>query len=567
MDNQRRLLRVGQLLLYSLPLLFLGYFFFYPLSAILRLSFAGQEGAHWSEISSLIREPFLWQVLWFTCWQALLSTLLTMLVGIPLAYLFAHYDFPGKLLLRSLITAPFVMPTIVVAAAFSALAGSNGLLNQWLQQLFGLEEPPLSISGNVWGILAAHLFYNVSVVVRTVGSFWENLNPRMGEAAAVLGASPMRIFREVTLPLLAPAIAAAGMLIFLFCFTSFGIVLILGGLRFATLEVEIYRQAVNLFDLPVAAFLSLFQMCFTFSIMVVYTRLQTNVTVTIDRTSGKEFRRSVQALSPRLVLVIVCAATFLLLAPLLALGWRSITLGADGFTLQYYQALMVNRRQSAFFVPPIMAIRNSLLYAVATVAISLLIGIAASYLLARVRSSKQSISGRLTNRLLGLLDPIFLLPLGTSAVTLGFGYIIAMGPLRTSLLLTPLAHSLIAAPFVLRTFLPALRSLDHRLRESAAVLGAAPIRVWWEVDAPLLLPSLVVGAVFAFTMSLGEFGATLLISRPDVPTMPIVIYQALSRPGLLNYGQALAMSTLLMLVSVIGLTLIERFRLHGVSEF
>ncbi|MEZ4659820.1 MAG: iron ABC transporter permease [Caldilineaceae bacterium] len=559
--------QIGQLLLFSLPLLFLAIFFFYPLLAILRLSLWGNQEASWRAIGDLLVQPFLWQVLWFTCWQALVSTALTLLAGLPLAYLFAHYTFPGKLILRSLITAPFVMPTVVVAAAFTALLGSNGLLNQWLQLLPGLPDAPVNIGGTIWGILLAHLFYNVSVVVRTVGSFWENLNPRLGEAAAMLGASPARALREITLPLLMPAILAASMLIFLFCFTSFGVVLILGGLHFATLEVEIYRQAVNLFNLPTAAFLSLFQMLFTFAIMFVYTRIQARATAPLERTSAREFQRGALALSPQTVLIIVACITVLLLAPLLALAWRSFTLGGQGFTLRYYLELAINRRQSAFFVPPIMAIRNSLLYAVATVCISLLIGVAAAYLLTQPRPANPHAQSTLSVRLLRLLDPIFLLPLGTSAVTLGFGYIIAMGPLRTSLLLTPLAHALIAAPFVLRTFLPALRSMDQRLREAAGLLGAAPPRVWWEIDAPLLLPSLVVGAVYAFTISLGEFGATLLISRPDFPTMPVVIYQALSRPGLLNYGQALAMSTLLMLVSVLSLSLIERFRMESQAEF
>ncbi|MEZ4711021.1 MAG: iron ABC transporter permease [Caldilineaceae bacterium] len=562
-----RLWQAGQLLLYSLPLLFLALFFFYPLLAILRTSFWGEQGTSWRAIGDLFIQPFLWQVLWFTCWQALVSTALTLLVGLPLAYLFAHYTFPGKLLLRSLLTAPFVMPTVVVAAAFTALLGSNGLLNQWLQLLPGMPDTPLHIGGTIWGILLAHLFYNVSVVVRTVGSFWENLNPRLGEAAAILGASPMRTLHEITLPLLLPAILAASMLIFLFCFTSFGVVLILGGLHFATLEVEIYRQAVNLFNLPTAAFLSLFQMVFTFSIMFAYTRLQARTAAPLERTSVGEFQRGARGLSTSTVLSAVAIITLLLLAPLLALAWRSFTLGGEGFTLRYYLELTINRRQSAFFVPPIMAIRNSLLYAAATLCISLLIGVTAAYLLSRPRQANQRGKAKLSARLLDLLDSIFLLPLGTSAVTLGFGYIIAMGPLRTSLLLTPLAHALIAAPFVLRTFLPALRSLDQRLRESAAVLGASPPRVWWEIDAPLLLPSLVVAAVYAFTISLGEFGATLLISRPDFPTMPVVIYQALSRPGLINYGQALAMSTLLMLVSVLGLSLIERFRMQGQAEF
>jgi thiamine transport system permease protein len=157
--------------------------------------------------------------------------------------------------------------------------------------------------------------------------------------------------------------------------------------------------------------------------------------------------------------------------------------------------------------------------------------------------------------------------LGASAVTLGFGYIISMGSLRTSPLLIPIAHTLIAAPFVLRTFLPALRSLDPRLRQAAATLGASPSRVWREVDVPLLGRAALVSAAFSFTISLGEFGATLLISRPDLPTMPVVIFNALSQPGLLNFGQALAMSTILMLTSAVGLIAIERFRINDIGEF
>ena len=207
-------------------------------------------------------------------------------------------------------------------------------------------------------------------------------------------------------------------------------------------------------------------------------------------------------------------------------------------------------------MPPITAVRNSLLFATATLLISLPLGIISAYLLAQERS-----------RWAAVFDPLFLLPLGTSAVTLGFGYIISMGPLRTSLWLVPIAHTLIALPFVVRTFLPALRSLDPRLREAAATLGAGPLRSWWEIDVPMLFRAVLVGAAFAFTISLGEFGATLLVSRPDWPTMPVVIYRALGQPGLINYGQALAMSTILMVVTAVALIAIERFRVPGSEEF
>ena len=540
-------------LLYTLPLLFLAGFYFYPLAAILRVSFAQTGGAG----AAVWAQPFFWNVLWFTTWQAAVSTLLTLLVGLPLAWLFARFDFPGKSLLRALTTIPFVMPTVVVAAAFTTLIGPNGLLNEGLMQLFSLSAPPLHLLQTVWVIFLAHVFYNVSVVIRTVGSFWANLNPHLDEAAAVLGANPARRFWLITLPLLLPSVAAAGLLVFLFCFTSFGVVLILGGLRFATLEVEIYRQAVTLFNLPAAGLLSLIQIGLTFAVMALYTRVQRRASLPLDQRSAESTTRHPHSRREAALLIVGMAfALLLLLSPLVSLAWRSFTLGGEGLTLAYFQELTVNRRGSAFFVTPLYAIRNSVLVALSVVVLSLSLGVISAYLLARRR-------GWLT----ALLDPLFLLPLGTSAVTLGLGYIVAMGSLRASLLLIPIAHTLIAAPFVVRTLLPALRSLNPRLREAAAVLGASPVRVWREIDLPLLRPALIVGAVFAFTISLGEFGATLLISRPDFPTMPVVIYQALGQPGLLNYGKALAMSTILMGVAGAGLLVIERLRWEGSGEF
>lgn len=541
-------------LLYALPLAFLAYFFFYPLGRIFQVSF---RSAGEGDFLGLLSTPYLWRVLWFTTWQAAISTLLTLLVGLPLAFLFARYHFPGKTILRALTTIPFVLPTVVVAVAFSALLGPNGLLNQWAQEWLGFDTPPIRLQQTIWAIFIAHVFYNVTIIIRAVGGFWSTLNPRLDEAAAMLGADGWARFRQITLPLLMPSILAASLLIFLFCFTSFGVILILGGLRFATLEIEIYRQASALFNLPTAALLSLIQMLCTFAVMAIYTRLQARASLPLDQRPQTTTARHPRTWGDKLALSVgISFILLILLAPLLALVWRSFTLGGDGFTWSYYAELGVNRRQSAFFAAPTVAIRNSLLFATATMFLSLALGIISAYLLAQPRRWTTAI-----------LEPVFLLPLGASAVTLGFGYILAMGTLRTSPILIPIAHTLIAAPFVIRTFLPALRSLDPRLRQAAAVMGASPLRVWWEIDAPLLGRAVLVCAAFAFTISLGEFGATLLISRPDLPTMPVVIYAALSQPGLLNFGQALAMSTILMLTSGLGLVAIERFRLTDMGEF
>ncbi len=552
-----RLLTWGQTCLYALPVLYLALFFLYPLAAILRISLAPEGRLDLDPWRALAQDGYYRRVLWFTTWQAAASTALTLGLGLPAAYAFARYRFPGKEVLRALTTVPFVLPALVVAAAFNSLLGPRGAVNDWLARL---GAPPLALMHTIWIILLAHVFYNATVVVRIVGGFWANLDPRLEEAARVLGANRWRTWQRVTLPLLAPAIAAAALLVFLFCFTSFGVILILGGPRFATLEVEIYTQAVYLLRLPIAAALSLLQMAITFAVMWLYTRLQARMITPLNFRPQRTTQRPVRTWRARAFLAIsVGPLLILLITPLLALVTRALT-GPEGWSLRYFQELSINRRGSVLFVPPSVAISNSLTFALATVGLSLLVGVISAYLLARPRRGLGS-----------LLDPLFMLPLGTSAVTLGFGFIVALDRpplnLRTSPALIPLAHTLVAFPFVVRSLLPILRGLQPRLREAAAVLGATPARVWLRIDLPIVGRAVLVGAVFAFTISLGEFGATALIARPEMPTMPVVIFRLLGQPGALSYGQALAMSTLLMAACLIGLVGIERLRVGEIGEF
>jgi thiamine transport system permease protein len=269
--------------------------------------------------------------------------------------------------------------------------------------------------------------------------------------------------------------------------------------------------------------------------------------------------------------ILVILISVFLLAPLAALGLRSFTrleangsgLGGDGlqWTLDYYRELSINRRGSLFFTPPLTAVGVSLGYALTTMGLAVILGLPASWALAREGSSR-------INR---LLDPILMLPLGTSAVTLGLGFIVALDrpplDLRASPVLVPLAHTLVAFPFVVRSLVPALRSIRPRLRQAAAVMGASPRQVLRYIDLPLVGRALLVGATFAFTISIGEFGATALIARPEYPTLPIAIFRYLGQPGALNYGQAMALSTILMGITAAGMLAIERFRIADVGEF
>jgi thiamine transport system permease protein len=556
-DGGRKRGVFGRSLLWIPPLVFVGLFFFYPLLAIFRMSVEAARGQGFGSFPI----GSAWHVLGFTVFQAALSTLLTLAVGLPGAYLFARYEFPGKRALRAFTTVPFILPTVVVAAGFEALLGPGGWINLALQRA-GLAAHPVAFLHTLGAILLAHIFYNTSIVLRLVGNAWARLDPRLPEAARVLGAGRAQAFRRVTLPLLMPSILAAACLVFLFTFTSFGVILILGGPAFSTLEVEIYNQTLRLLNLPAAALLSILQILCTL-VLIGASSLLSERAGSVGAKVGFRAERRPGSIAEKLVLAgIIALLTALFLLPLVspvvssfirlepARGERGSV--QPGVTLAYYQELFVNRRDSAFFATPIETARNSLLVAAATAIIALALGIPTSVLLSRPRKAER------------VLEPLLLLPLGTSAVTLGLGMLLVFSRPPVNLIrspaLLPIAHSLVAFPFVVRSLKPALAGIPVRLKEAAAVLGASPWQVWKAVDLPIAARAIASAAAFAFAISLGEFGATSIIVRPEFPTMPMAIYRFLSQPGGLNYGQAMAMATLLILLCGLSVAVIDRIR-------
>ncbi|MFJ5896377.1 ABC transporter permease [Streptomyces sp. NPDC093064] len=544
----------------AVPVAFFAVFFAYPVVAIVRRGLEADGAWQLGRIADVLGQSDIRHVLWFTTWQALASTVLTLLVALPGAYVFARLDFPGRQVLRAVVTVPFVLPTVVVGTAFLALVGRGGLLDE----LWGVR-----LDTTVWAILLAHVFFNYAVVVRTVGGLWAGLDPRQEEAARMLGASPLAAWRKVTLPALAPAVAAAALMVFLFTFTSFGVVQILGGPTFSTLEVEIYRQTSEIFDLATAAVLTLLQFAAVGAILAVHAW-----TVRRRETALKLVDASLTARRPRgagqwtMLAGVLATIAVLVVLPLAVLVQRSLT--APGFG--YYRAL-TNADGGTFLVAPIDAVGTSLSYAAAATAIAVVIGALAAAALTRLPHSRLRSNGGtpIAARLVRGFDALLMLPLGVSAVTVGFGFLIALDrpplDLRQSWILVPLAQALVGVPFVVRTMLPVLRAVDVRLREAAAVLGASPWRVWREVDLPLVRRALLIAAGFAFAVSLGEFGATVFIARPDRPTLPVAVARLIGRPGDLNYGQAMALSTILMVVCAVALLVLERLRTDRSGEF
>ena len=521
---------------YGVPLAFLAFFFVFPLAEIVRRGLGSGGGeSPWS----VLTDSDTRQVLWFTVWQAVASTALTILVAFPAAYVLGRYEFRGRSAVRALVTVPFVLPTVVVALAFLAIL-PQGLQRGWA------------------AILIAHAFFNVAVVVRVVGTFWARLDPRVSEAAATLGAGPWRRFREVTLPLLAPALSSAAAIVFLFSFTSFGIVLILGGPAYATLETEIYNQAVRVFDLRAAAVLSLVQLTCVALAVLATTRLEARLAIRGQLRSERDVLRRARTRGEKLVVLASLGGLALFLGlPLAALVERSLAVGG-GHNLAAYRAL--TEPTAALLATPWEAVLNSLVYATGATVIAVVVGGLAAFAIAR--------SSRWSTR---LFDGLLMLPLGASAVMLGFGFVITFDrapvDFRSAPWIVPVAQALVAIPFVVRIVVPTLRAIDERQREAAALLGAPPRRVWREIDLPIALRALAVAAGFAFAISLGEFGATVFLARPDRPTLPVAIFRFLGRPGELNAAEAYALAVVLMVVTAVSVFLVERIRVRRLGWF
>jgi thiamine transport system permease protein len=526
------------------PTAFLAAFFLWPVANIVGEGLRGEGSWDLSGVGEVLGDPELRQVAWFTLWQAAASTVLTLALGLPCAQVLARYEFPGRRLVQALVVVPFVLPTVVVGAAFVALLGPRSPIGLHLQ-------------GSASAIVLAHAFFNLAVVVRTVGGLWEGLDPRTEEAARTLGASRWRAFNAVTRPALRPAIASAAAITFLFTFTSFGVVRLLGGGSRTTLEVEIYRQTAELLNLPVAAILALLQLTAVAAMLIVQDRLERRRAGAAVALAPPRRRRPVR-LGERLWVGANLAflAVFLGL-PLATLVERSFRTG-DGHGLSAWRALAGNDPRARLFVSPLEALANSMRFAaVATVLAVLLGGLAAAAL------------ARSTGRVARTVDGLLLVPLGTSAVTVGFGFLVALDDpvdLRASPWLVPIAQAVIALPFVVRTMTPVLRSIDPRLHEAAAVLGASPGRAWRAIDLPLVGRAVLIAAAFAFAISLGEFGATVVIARADAPTVPVVIARLLGRPGTVNAGQAYALSTMLMVLTAGAVLLVDRWRPRGAAQ-
>ena len=528
----------GPAALWVVPALFVVVLFAWPVIALVRRAVTIARDSGVGLIELLDRTDAL-GLLGVTLGQAAASTVLALVAAAPIAWLFARVRGTTAVVLAVVVTVPFVLPTVVVGVAFrSLLSGPLAFLH---------------IESGLPAVLAAHMFINIAVVVRVVGAAWRNLDPRLLEAARSLGAGRIRATMTVVVPRLVPATASAAALIFLFCSTSFGVVIILGAGELRTLETEIYTQAIGYFRIPEAVALSMLQI-----VVVMAALLLTRVFADpASRGSGGGARRAERnrrvaggRWTRPAVWVVGAWTAVLLVGPVLVLMVRSVRPVARGdWTLAGYRALA----EPVNGVTPLESLRYSLVTATAATAIALVVGTLAAVALHRAHGVVGAIG-----------SAVSLIPLGISAVTLGFGYLIVLASLpyeiAASPAVIPLVQALIAIPVVIRIMMPALESVPVRLRHAATTLGATPFRVFATVDLPIVGRSMGAAGGFAFVMALGEFGATSFLARADATTLPVLIGSALNRPGAENLATAMAASVVLVIATVVAVVVVEAFR-------
>lgn len=478
-----------------------------------------------------LRFRLLWSV-----GQAAASTALTLVLGLPVAWVLARFDFAGRAWVLRLLMLPFVVPTLVAALGILALWGPGG----WFSTALGLE-----LEGSPWLLILGNLFFNLCLVVRAVVDALGQVSASRLAAARTLGATPWRAFWRVEWPAIRLALASALCLVFLYCFSGMGLALVLGGQRWATAEVEIYTLVAHELRLADASALALWTLSMGAVLAGGYALLVRHLSqpMQADRVALRPPAGRAQWAAVGAALAVLGMASVL---PLLA---SVATALADVSAL--WQAWLAPETRQAL----LNTLRFSGLALLAATALGLAQGLAAHHW------------GRVGpgwgQRVAVLIHASGFVPFVASPVTVAFGLLLLYPDWSASLLLLVAAYTLLAYPFVAHNVAQGLAALPPTWAQAAQTLGASPWRVFVRVTLPLLAPALRRGMAFAAATALGEFAVSLFLSRPEWTTLTTLIYQHLGRPGEVNLHAAHALSLLLMALALGVFVLLDQENSHA----
>ena len=525
--------------LFALPFIFLILFFFLPVGKVLTggLSLPG--------LAKIFGNAYYRKVIGFTIFQALVSTFFSVLLGLPGAYFMANYSFPGKRLVNALSAVPFFLPSILAVLGFVLVFGNNGIVNRFLISLFGGDGPPLKILYSFKAIILAHVFYNFPIVLRLTGKYWSRIGNLEEKAASLLGSSPLRTFFKITLPKIAPSIISSAGLIFIYCFMSFSVILVLGGgPKYSTIEVEIYNLARSSMDTSVIGNLAFVSILFSvgFAIFNVYIQKKMASRVTAaERPGYKKLFIKGEGLKSTLACFYFAVVLALIIGPPLAVIVNSF-IAKEGFTagshfsLKWYKLIFSGSGGGLGLSGLINTVMISLLAMLCAASVGLIF----SYLSNRVVKKSSALEGLMT------------LPLSVGSVALGVGYLSLSSALPDTPLITliaiAMAHAVTTYPLVMRGLSAFYQGLSGNIFKAAALAGAGPGKTFLTIDLPLVLKPLLAVSAFAFALSAGEFNASVILSKGKVTTIPVLMYRMI---GAYNFNGACAYGTILISLSII----------------
>jgi len=540
-----RLLQISALLL-------LGAGFYWPLLSFL----SGNNPLHPEEsflqlefFKEFLIDPWNLRVIGFSLYQAFLSALLSILVGLPGAWLLTYYNFPGKRWFRLLTYLPFILPSILVVLAMLLFYGNNGWINRGLMTLLGTDEPQVHFLYSLTGILIAHVFYNFPLAMKIIGDQWERISLKYHHAASSLGVGNMRRFFGITLPLLMPSIGSAFVLIFLLCMNSFAIILVLGGgIRYTTIEVLIYQLARIELDFSGAASLAFLQGGLSLIGMAIMLKGRDR---RVDQESASKSwlpeklrNRSMKAWFGLcwILLVLIFA-----LGPLFAIlmdSFRKFEHGEWIYTWYWYRELFTWRENNYF----LSSLWNSLRIGLGSALISSISGLGLVSIIAYRKGVKRRFWEMLT-----------IFPIALSTVVFGVAWfhfyqehLAGTVPL---IFVVMAMHALLTCPYWIRIVLPTLESIPLQWHTESKMLGKQPLEYGVRILWPWLSKTFLIAFFFSFSLSLGELNSTMMIADETVRTLPLEIYGAISG---YRFSYASAVAVILLILSVSTFLLVER---------
>lgn len=494
-----------------------------------RFDFTALTGAAVHDKAETARRIF--RIAGFTVMQAILSAFLATAVGLAAAYFCAKKKFAGRKFLLALSSIPLCVPAIIVALAFIVFFGNNGIVNSILKPLFKTDEPIISFLFTMPGVILVHAFYNFPIAMRTVSQVWEGLNEDEEHAAVLLGAGRLRIFRTITFPALLNSAAASFLLIFLFCFFSFIIILLFGGLGITTLEVELYKSARASLNMNLAAKISLTEMFIAGTVIGLYAHIQKKGSSKNQKIKQKNKRTRLNGFGEKFGFAFTVTVIFLfLIAPLFSIFLRST------YNVNYTNSL----HKFLSFTAWKKVLSSAVFFRSFVMTAAVGFGTACITLITSLFFAYITVFSK-TKKFVAVI-PYF--PLAVSSIMLGFGWML-LRP-NGNIFVLMFAQSALAWPFAWTQIQTSLLRIPENIFNTALLFSADKQDAFFRCIMPLCRRGIISAFGFVFAISAGDASLPIILNIPRFENLALLLYDY---SGSYRFAESAAVAVVLALMT------------------